>query len=60
VSAVQSELAKLGYYHGAVDGIVGDETEAAIARYQADHDLSVTGTLTAATLQALGLPRTAS
>jgi hypothetical protein len=60
VSAVQSELATLGYYHGAVDGIVGDETEAAIARYQADHDLSVTGTLTAATLQALGLPRTAS
>jgi hypothetical protein len=60
VSAVQSELAKLGYYHGAVDGALGDETEAAIARYQTDHDLSVTGTLTAATLQALGLPRTAS
>jgi hypothetical protein len=60
VSAVQSELAKLGYYYGAIDGIFGDETEAAIARYQADHDLSVTGTLTAATLQALGLPRTAS
>jgi Putative peptidoglycan binding domain len=60
VSAVQSGLAKLGYYYGAIDGISGDETEAAIARYQADHDLSVTGTLTAATLQALGLPRTAS
>jgi hypothetical protein len=60
VSAVQSELAKLGYYHGAIDGILGDETEAAIAGYQEDHDLSVTGTLTAATLQALRLPRTAS
>ena len=60
VSAVQSELAKLGYYRGAVDGIVGDETQAALARYQEDHDLSVTGTLTAATLQSLGLARTAS
>jgi hypothetical protein len=60
VSAVQSELAKLGYYYGAIDGIFGDETEAAIARYQEDHDVSVTGTLTAATLQALRLPRTAS
>jgi putative peptidoglycan binding protein len=60
VSAVQSQLAKLGYYRGAIDGIVGDETEAALARYQEDHDLSVTGTLTAATLQSLGLARKAS
>ena len=59
VSAVQSQLAKLGYYRGAVDGVEGDETEAALARYQQDHDLSVTGTLTAATLQSLGLARTA-
>jgi hypothetical protein len=60
VSAVQSELAKLGYYRGAIDGVEGDETQAALARYQQDHDLSVTGTLTAATLQSLGLARTAS
>jgi len=60
VSAVQSQLAKLGYYRGAVDGVEGDETEAALARYQEDHDLSVTGTLTAATLQSLGLAPTAS
>jgi hypothetical protein len=59
VSAVQSQLAKLGYYRGAIDGVVGDETQAAVARYQEDHDLSVTGTLTAATLQSLGLTRTA-
>jgi len=55
VSSVQSQLAKLGYYHGAVDGVAGDETQAAIARYQEDNDLSVTGTFTAATLQSLGL-----
>jgi hypothetical protein len=60
VSAVQSQLAKLGYYGGAIDGILGDQTEDAIARYQEDHDLSVTGTVTAATLQSLGLARGAS
>jgi hypothetical protein len=59
VSTVQSQLAKLGYYRGAIDGVEGDETEAALARYQEDHDLSVTGTLTAATLQSLGLVRNA-
>src|SRR5438552_398032 len=53
VSSVQSQLAKLGYYHGEVDGVAGDETQAAIARYQEDKDLSVTGTVSAATLQSL-------
>ena len=57
VSAIQSELAKLGYYDGAIDGTLGDETEAAIARYQEDRDLSVTGTVDAATLQSLGIRR---
>jgi len=56
VSAVQSKLASLGYYHGAIDGILGDESEAALARYQQDQDLSVTGTVTAATLHSLDLP----
>jgi hypothetical protein len=55
VSSIQSQLTKLGYYHGAVDGVAGDETQAAIARYQEDNDLSVTGTVTGATLQSLGL-----
>ena len=54
VSQVQSQLGKLGYYHGAIDGIQGDQTEAALSRYQEDHDLSVTGTVTSATLQSLG------
>jgi His-Xaa-Ser repeat protein HxsA len=55
VSAVQSELAKLGYYNGPIDGVLGDETEAALARYQQDQDISVTGTVDAATLQSLGI-----
>jgi hypothetical protein len=60
VSAVQSELAKRGYYGGAIDGILGDQTEAAIARYQEDQDLSVTGTVTAAMLYSLGLNQVSS
>ena len=56
VSALQSKLANLGYYHGAIDGVLGDESQAALARYQQDQDLSVTGTVTSATLQALDLP----
>jgi His-Xaa-Ser repeat protein HxsA len=55
VSAVQSELAKLGYYNGSIDGSLGDQTEDALARYQEDNDLSVTGTVDAATLQSLGI-----
>jgi His-Xaa-Ser repeat protein HxsA len=55
VSAVQAELAKLGYYNGTIDGTLGDQTEAALASYQEDSDLSVTGTVDAATLQSLGI-----
>jgi hypothetical protein len=55
VSAVQSALAKLGYYNGAIDGTLGDQTEAALANYQQDRGLSVTGTVDAATLQSLGI-----
>ncbi len=55
VNAVQAQLAKLGFYNGAIDGTLGDQTEAALARYQEDRDLSVTGTMDAATLQSLGI-----
>jgi putative peptidoglycan binding protein len=57
VSAVQSQLARLGYYNGVIDGVLGDQTEAAIARYQEDQDLSVSGIVDAATLQSLGIRR---
>ena len=55
VSAIQSKLSKLGYYNGAIDGTLDDQTEAAIARYQEDQDLSVTGIVDATTLQSLEL-----
>ena len=55
VAKVQQELAREGYYHGPIDGVLGDATEAALARYQEDHGLSVAGIVTSGTLQAMGL-----
>lgn len=60
VSAVQADLAQLGYYNGPIDGIFGADTRTALTRYQADHQLQVTGSLSNETLQALGLPGLAS
>ena len=44
---VQVELARLGYYHGPIDGNTkpGSMTAAAIAWYQRNHRLPVTGAI---------------
>ena len=55
VVAVQNDLTRLGYYRGVADGLYGRGTRDAVARYQADHHLAVTGTLTPKTLRSLGL-----
>jgi hypothetical protein len=60
VSAAQERLARDGYYHGRIDGVAGPGTRGAIARFQSDHGLHVTGTLTPDTLQTLGLGRVAN
>ena len=57
VSAVQSDLAREGYYRGVIDGVYGPQTRVAITRYQSKHGLRVTGSLTPATLQSLRLPQ---
>jgi len=57
VSAVQSDLAKQGYYRGVIDGVYGPQTRVALTRYQSNHGLQVTGSLTTATLRSLGLPQ---
>jgi peptidoglycan hydrolase-like protein with peptidoglycan-binding domain len=51
--AVQKELAKLGYYHGRIDGIVGPETRKAISWFQSVDKLSVSGRIDDPTLKAL-------
>lgn len=58
VTAVQQDLAKQGYYKGPVDGLYGQTTRDAVARYQSARKLTVTGTLTRQTLQALGVTQT--
>ena len=60
VADAQERLARQGYYHGEIDGILGPETRRAIVRYQSDHGLGATGRLNTDTLQALGLPGAAS
>jgi hypothetical protein len=58
VNAVQGELALLGFYEGPMDGIYGRLTRDAVAKYQIARKLDVSGSLSAQTLQSLGLPRT--
>src|SRR5437588_415518 len=60
VAGAQDRLAREGYYHGQIDGIVGPETRRAIARYQSNHGLRVNGNLTPDTLGAMGLRQVAS
>jgi len=57
VTAVQTQLTQLGYYSGPVDGIFGPTTRDAVAKYQIANNLDVTGSLSADTLQSLGLPQ---
>ena len=53
VAAAQKELAKLGYYHGSIDGVVGPETEKAVRWFQSVDKLPVNGELNDQTLKAL-------
>jgi hypothetical protein len=52
---VQRELRRQGYYRGAIDGLIGPQTRAALARYQRDNGLYVTRAVDGPTLAALGL-----
>ncbi len=53
IVAVQQALAKLGYYHGQIDGIGGPETQKAISWFQSVDKLSVSGRIDDPTLKAL-------
>jgi peptidoglycan hydrolase-like protein with peptidoglycan-binding domain len=52
---VQQRLKDQGFYYGEVDGRGGDETSAAIRRFQINHGLKVTGQLNDETLRSLGV-----
>ena len=55
--AIQQRLKDQGFYYGEVDGQGGDETSAAIRRYQIRYGLRVTGQLNDETLRSLHLSR---
>jgi hypothetical protein len=52
---VQERLKKLGYYEGEVDGANGPKTKAAVAHFQHDNNLKVTGVVDQHTDSALKL-----
>jgi len=54
VANVQRELQRLGYFPYEADGIFGPLTQEALARYQLDAGIQVTGVIDPKTLAALG------
>lgn len=50
-SDIQSELAKMGYYDGALDGLIGPNTHSAIMRYQRENGLTGNGRATTGLLE---------
>ena len=54
-SSVQASLANQGYYNGPIDGDVGPGTRNAIANYQRDNNLYVSGRITNELLKSLQL-----
>ena len=59
-AAVQTVLAKQGYYQGPIDGAIGPAASRAIRNYQRDHRLTPTGTINPALLSSMGLAPSAA
>jgi hypothetical protein len=55
IKTIQTNLKNQGYYTGAVDGIYGPRTHAAVIDFQDDRGLSSNGMLTTSTVAQLGL-----
>jgi len=55
VRALQARLATLGLYRGAVDGVWGQSTQAAVQAFQQGRGWQPNGELTPATVSGLGL-----
>lgn len=49
VKEYQAQLKTLGYYNGAIDGLAGPVTRAAVERFQTEHGLTVDGIVGPAT-----------
>lgn len=53
ITGIQARLHSLGYDTGEIDGIVGQKTRSAIAEFQKEHDLPVTGKIDVSTQDTL-------
>jgi Putative peptidoglycan binding domain len=58
IANVQTALQDAGYYYGAITGSLSIDTRAAIANFQRDYGLPITGAIDEATVEALGLYQT--
>lgn len=55
VKTIQQKLKNWGYYKGAVDGVYGAKTKAAVISFQKKNGLTADGVVGAKTLKALGI-----
>jgi len=55
IANVQTALQDAGYYFGSITGSLSVDTRAAIANYQRDYGLPITGAIDEETVEALGL-----
>ena len=55
IQNVQLALRDQGYYPGAIDGLIGSQTRAALSAFQRDRGLIITSAVDEPTLVALGL-----
>src|SRR5207249_6906965 len=55
VVEVQRRLARAGYYHGSIDGVLGPETRRAIRAYERDHNAPAYGVIDRQLLRTLGV-----
>lgn len=55
IANVQTVLQEAGYYYGPISGSLSIDTRAAIANFQRDYGLQITGAIDEETVEALGL-----
>ena len=60
IANVQTALQDAGYYYGPITGSLSVDTRAAIANFQRDYGLPITGAIDEPTVEALGLDQSGS
>lgn len=55
VAAVQRRLARGGYYHGSIDGVIGPGTRTAVRAFERNNGLPVDGVIDRQLLRTMGL-----